>query len=463
MFNNDCIAYKGSIFYFKDSATFENLPKKRKEQSSTDCQYVYIKDGIVVVENGKIKAVGNYSDFRDQLDGIQLVDYTNKLITPGFIDTHHHATQSTIVAAYGEKLLEWLNDYVFPGESIYNDTQAARTDLSFFLDHLIRNGTTSAAAYGPLFYDAADIFFEELSKRNMRYIAGNIIMDFNSPDYLMLPTEKNYDITKKLIAKWHNKNRISFGIAPRFALACSEKMMELCGSLVKENPDIYIQTHLDENLAEVAEVKKIYPWSKNYLDVYHRYGLVNERTILGHCVHTTTAELELIKATGAIISWCPTSNNFLGSGLFNLEKSFQYTNKVTLATDWGGGNTLSMLRVMDDGYKVAMLNNYKFPSMLRWYMATLGAAKSLQMDDKIGNFSVGKEADFIVIDPDATAITKHRHQNVEDIFELLFILMSLGDERNIRATYIYGEPAYINRSSEQHAKSKTGSVSPIMA
>lgn len=435
--------YRGTIFYFKDTANFENLPRKVEELSAADKQFVYIEDGLMIVEDGKITAVDEYSVLLKKMNGLKVIDYKNKLITPGFIDTHQHAAQSAIVAAYGEKLLEWLEDYVFPGESVFKDDNDARKELNFFLDMLVKNGTTTAVSYGPLFYNATDIFFEELQKRNMRFITGNILMDINAPDYLRLTTQENYDNSLKLMKKWHNKSRLSYCISPRFALACSEEMLQLCGELKAQQPDAYIQTHLDENLAEVAQIKELYPWSKNYMDVYQHFGLVSDRTVFGHCIHTTEAELELFKQSNAIISWCPLSNNFLGSGLFNPERTFKYTTNVTLGTDWGGGNCLSMFAVMDEAYKVSMLNSYKLPSMVRWYFATLGAAKALKLSDKIGNLAVGKEADFIVIDPDASDYMKYRHSHVNNIFELLFILMTLGEQPNITATYIYGEPAYV--------------------
>ncbi len=211
-------AYRGMVFYFKDTANFENLPRKIEELSATNKHFVYIEDGLLVIENGKVAAVGEYSVLSKTLGDVKIVDYKNKLITPGFIDTHQHAAQSAIVAAYGEKLLEWLDDYVFPGESTYQNDDSARKDLNFFLDMLLKNGTTTAVSYGPLFYNATEIFFEELKRRNMRFITGNILMDINAPDYLRLTTQENYDNSLKLIDKWHNKNRLSYCISPRFAL-----------------------------------------------------------------------------------------------------------------------------------------------------------------------------------------------------------------------------------------------------
>jgi len=448
MSKNNKTAYRGAIFYFRDSATTENLPKADKTAGKE--HYVYHEDGVLVVESGKVKEVGSYAEMKNKIADIKTVDYKGKLITPGFIDTHQHAAQSAIVAAYGEKLLGWLDQYVFPSESTYSDPATARRELNFFLDQLLMNGTTTAVSYGPLFYEATDIFFEELNHRKMRFITGNVMMDRNSPDTLRLSAKENYDIAKKLIKKWHNKDRLSFCLSPRFAISCSDEMLELCGSLKKEHPDLYIQTHLDENLNEIKEVKKLFPWSKNYLDVYDHFGLNDSRSVFGHCIHLTDAELESFKKSKAIISWCPISNNFLGSGLFNIERALKYTTNITLGSDWGAGNTLSMFAVMDDAYKVSMLQNYKLASMVRWFFATLGAARALQIDDKIGNFEVGKEADFIVIDPAATLYMQYRREKVTDIFELLFILMTLGCDPNIHATYIFGEAAYLKKEKKDY-------------
>ncbi|MBA2654113.1 MAG: guanine deaminase [Gammaproteobacteria bacterium] len=447
---SDKIAYQGQIFSFKETATLANLSTVKPSSSEKDAHYTYIENGVVIVEGSKIYKIGSYEDLKDELSHIEIINYKNKLITPGFIDTHQHATQSGIVAAYGEKLLQWLQDYVFSGESRFVDEVYAKEHLGFFLDQLIRNGTTTAVSYGPLFLNATDIFFDELNKRNMRFITGNVLMDTNSPDSLRLTTQENYDNCKQLIAKWHNKNRLSYCISPRFALSCTDELLELCASLYKEYPDCYIQTHLDENESEVAETKQKYPWSKNYLDVYDHFGLVTERSIFGHCIHTQEAELELFKKSGAIMSWCPLSNNFLGSGLFDFARAKKYTDKITLGTDWGAGNSLCMLRVLDDAYKVAMLNSTKLPSMVRWYLATLGSARALQINDKIGTLTPGKEADFIVIDPDASPLLKYRKATIDNIFDLLFILMTLGSEINIKATYIAGTPAYIRNPHKEY-------------
>lgn len=433
------VAYRGSIFTFKPTATLANLPKKKTEINH---QYLYLEDGVLVVENGMISEIADYKDYKEELKDIKQIDYRGKLITPGFIDTHLHATQSQIVAVYGKQLIDWLKYYVFPAETRFQDLGHARQDFNFFLDQLIKNGTTTACLYGPLYYESSDLLFSELDKRNLRCIAGNTMADSHSPDALKLSKEKNYENAKKLLEKWHGKNRLSFCITPRFALTCSEELLEMCGALKQEFPDAYIQTHLSENLSEIEQVKKLFPWATSYLEVYDRYGLVTDQSIFGHCIYLTENEIEKINEKKSIISWCPTSNNFLGSGFFNFEKASKKIDQITLATDWGAGNTLSMFKVLDDAYKVSILNNHSLPSMIRWYLATLGSAKALKIGDKIGHFSKNTEADFIVIDYQKTAILKYRSQQVDDIFELLFLIMSLADDRNIAATYINGSCAY---------------------
>ena len=429
--------YRGTLFYFREDAELTNFCGEKKE----DARYVhFIEDGILVVEDGLIKEAGEYRELIKKYAGCPLTDYSGSLITPGFIDTHLHVTQSRIVAAYGEKLLEWLNNYVFPAEAAYTDPEVARKDINFFLTQLLKNGTTTACGYGPLRFEATDILFEELDRRNMRFISGNNMQDRNSPDYLCLSTEENLDVAERIIKKWHgNGGRQHYSLTPRFAYAASEELMEGAGVLKKQYPDIYIQTHIDENLAEIDGIKKLFPWSKNYLDVYDRFGLVTDKSIFGHCLYVTPEEYECLHDRQAIISSCPISNNFLGSGQFNFEKMMKYTDRITLGSDWAAGNTLSMMAVMDEFYKVSLLQDFKVYSMTRWFLATLGAAKSLGLDQYIGSFASGKEADFIVINPNADDVVKYRFNQVDDIFEMLFIIMTLGDSRLIQDTYVYGQ------------------------
>ncbi len=349
-----------------------------------------------------------------------------------------HVTQSGSVAAYGEKLLEWLKNYVFPCESAYRDNVVARKDINFLLGELLKNGTTTAAGYGPLNYEATDILFEELDRRNMRFIAGNTMQDRNSPPSLTLTARENYDTSRKIINRWHNHNRLSYAITPRFAFSSTEELLELSQALKNEHPDLYIQTHLNENHAEIEGTGKLFPWSKNYLHVYEHYGLATDKTIFAHCIHMTEPEYEAIADRKSIVSSCPVSNNFLGSGLFKFKDMKKYTDRITLGSDWAAGNTLSMLGVMDEFYKVSLLQDFKVYTMTRWFLCTLGAAKALGLSRFIGSFKPGKEADFIVIDPHATEMLSYRISTVKDIYELLFVLMTIGDERAIEDTYVFG-------------------------
>ncbi|MBE0648279.1 MAG: guanine deaminase [Bacteroidales bacterium] len=436
MKTTDLKLYKGNIFYFNENITLKDFSPDKEAPGRL---YHYIENGLLAVENGKIKAVGDYDTCIKDFQDAQIIDYSGKMITPGFVDTHLHVTQSGIVAAYGEKLLEWLNNYVFPCEAAYHDDLAARIDINFFLKELIKNGTTTACGYGPLKYKATDILFEELSRRNMRFITGNTMQDRNSPKYLSLPAKENYEIAREIILKWHNKGRLSYAITPRFAFSSSEELLGLAGALKMEFPDLYIQSHIDENFAEIEGIKKLFPWSKNYLDVYDRFGLATDKTIFGHCLHLTEDEYEGMRDKKVIISCCPISNSFLGSGLFNFRKMMEFTDRITLGSDWGAGNTLSMLAVLDEFYKISMLQDFKVYSMTRWFLATLGAAKSLGLSDFIGSFKPGKEADFIIIDPKATELLSYRSARVKNIYELLFVLMTLGDSSLIEETYIYGQ------------------------
>ena len=434
--NNDVKLYRGMVFYFKENTTLNEFSGLKEE----DIRFFnFYEDGVLAVENGIVKEAGEYNKLLRRYQNSEIIDYSGCLITPGFIDTHLHVTQSGVVAAYGEKLLEWLNSYVFPRESIYKDTESARKDINFFLNQLLKNGTTTACGFGPLRFEAADILFQELDKRNMRFITGNNMQDRNSPEYLCLSTKENIEVTEKLIKKWNGKaGRQHYAITPRFAYAGTEELLDTAGQLKRQYPELYVQTHIDENLNEIKSIKELFPWSRNYLDVYDKFGLVTDKSIFGHCIYITPEEYECFSDRGAIISSCPVSNNFLGSGLFNFKKMMEYTDKITLGSDWAAGNTLSMFAVMDEFYKISLLQDFKVYSMTRWFLSTLGSAKALGLDNYIGSFASGKEADFIVIDPSADDIVKYRFEMVDDIYEMLFILMTLGDTRLIKDTYVYG-------------------------
>jgi len=427
--------YRGAIFFFTKEASLYPFTGDKELDSRF---FHYIEDGILAVENGLVKEAGEYSDLVKKYAGSELKDYSGCLITPGFIDTHLHITQSGIVAAYGEKLLKWLESYVFPREALYHNEDEAREDITFFLEQLLKNGTTTACGYGPLTFAATDIVFDELSTRNMRFIAGNTMQDMNSPEYLKLSTKDNIEATEKMIKKWRGKGMLHYALTPRFAFSCTEELLDTTGQMKKQYPDLYIQTHINENLNEIKAIKEMYPWSKNYLDVYDKFGLVTDTSIFGHCIHVTEPEYECFRDRKAIISSCPVSNCFLGSGLFNFKKMMHYTDRITLGTDWAAGTTLSMLAVMDEFYKASIIQDFRVYTMTRWFLATLGAAKALGLDEYIGSFEPGREADFVVIDPGADDIVKYRTEMVDDIYEMLFIIITLGNGTLIKDTYVFG-------------------------
>jgi guanine deaminase len=406
----------------------------------------YIPDGLLVVENGRIKACGAYSSLQSQYLNLEITAYPDKLIVPGFIDLHIHYPQTEMIGAYGAQLLEWLNQYVFPTEGKFQDANHARSIAAFFLDELLRNGTTTALVLTTSFPHAVEILFEAAQQRKMRLLAGQVLMSRHVPDFLLNDPQTAYQQTKAQIQKWHGNGRLLYAITPRFAITSTEAELELAGSLKQEFPDVYVHTHLSENLKEIAFTAELFPDSKDYLHVYEQYGLVGDRSIFAHCVHLTESEFQRLSEAGAAIAFCPTSNLFLGSGLFKLHqaKSTQYPVKVGLATDVGAGTSFSMLRTMSDAYKMMQLQGQTIGVCKAFYLATLGAARSLSIDDKIGNFEVGKEADFIVLDLQSTPLMAIRNPNpqaqtLDEIAEKAFAMMILGDDRAVQATYVAGE------------------------
>ena len=399
----------------------------------------FLQDGLLVVEDGSVLELGDAGRLLDELaDGTPVVDYSGKLIVPGLIDCHVHYPQIDIIASYGERLLDWLNRYAFPGEMRFADEQYARDVAVTFVDELLANGTTTALVFGTVHRHSADAIFEAASARNMRLIAGKVMMDSNCPEELRDDPESAYQDSKALIERWHGKGRLGYAITPRFALTSSEAQLEAAGRLAAEYPDVWVHTHLAENHDEVDEISQLFPWSKSYLDVYDHFGLVRQRSVFAHCLHLIESECGTMASRGCAAAHCPTSNMFLGSGLFDLRRLRQMAIPVGLGTDVGGGTSLSLLKTMREAYKVLHLQEQPLPPSRAMYLATLGAAEALYLDDCIGNFRIGKEADFIVLDPAGTRISAHRTSTTSTIDELLFALIVLGDDRNVAATYLRG-------------------------
>jgi len=402
----------------------------------------YFEDGVLVVEDGRIAEVGAASSLLGSFSkDTRVEDLSGKLIVPGFVDCHVHYPQIDIIASYGEQLLDWLNRYAFPGEMRFADEQYARDVAHTFVDELGSNGTTTALVFATVHAHSADAIFEAAAAKGIRLIAGKVLMDANCPAELRDDPESAYGDSKKLIERWHGKGRLGYAITPRFALTSSEAQLDAAGRLAREYPDVWVHTHLAENHAEVERIATLFPWSENYLDVYDRFGLLRERSVFAHCLHLQESECKLMATKGGSAAHCPTSNMFLGSGLFDLRRLRDESIRVGLGTDVGGGTSLSLLKTMHEAYKVMHLQQQPLPPGRAMYLATLGAAEALYLDDRIGNFVAGKEADFVVLDPAGTAISAHRTSMTASISELLFALIVLGDDRNIAATYLQGRRA----------------------
>lgn len=405
---------------------------------------VYESDAVIVMEGGKITQVGRAQDILSSLDGVEVKHYTDSIIIPGFIDSHVHYPQTEIIGAYGEQLLDWLNNYTFIAEQGFKNKEHASEVAKVFLKEQFRNGVTSSTVYCTVFPQSVDAIFEEAAKYDMRIMAGKVCMDRNAPEALLDTPQRSYDESSALIKKWHNKGRAEYVITPRFVPTSTPKQMEMMQALAAENPDMLIQSHVSENVNEVAWVKDLCPKAKDYTDAYAQYGLVRPRAIYGHGIHLTDRELSVFSETGAAVAHCPTSNFFLGSGCLNVKKLRDKNRPVHvgLATDLGAGTSFSMLQTMNEAYKAAQMNGTPYTSLHSFYLASRGTAEALGLQDKIGTIAVGMEADLTVLNLKSTPIIDYRMKYAKDLEEALFIQMTLGDDRAIAATYVAGKEVY---------------------
>nr|WP_017679215.1 guanine deaminase [Pseudomonas chengduensis] len=400
--------------------------------------YEYFEDGILLIENGKVAQVGAAAELLPKLAGVEVQHYRDALITPGFIDTHIHYPQTGMIASYGEQLLDWLNTYTFPTERQFEDKAHASDVAAIFLKELLRNGTTTALVFGSVHPQSVDAFFEQADKLNLRMIAGKVLMDRNAPDYLTDTAESGYAESKALIERWHGKGRLHYAVTPRFAPTSTPEQLELAGKLLGEYPDLYMHTHLSENRKEIEWVKALFPERKGYLDVYDHHKLIGPRAVFAHGVHLCDDECKRLAETGSAVAFCPTSNLFLGSGLFDLNKLEEHGVRVGLGTDVGGGTSFSQLQTLNEAYKIMQLQGKKLDPFKSLYLATLGGANALYLDDKLGNFLPGKDADFLVLDYNATPLISYRMQQAKSLEERLFALTMLGDDRAVKETFAAG-------------------------
>lgn len=425
-------AYRGQVLHFLDD------PDVAGERA-----HAYHEDGVLLVADGRVVRACDWSAVGDALPaGTKVVGCAGLLLMPGFVDTHVHYPQSDIIASYGEQLLEWLERYTFPTERLFGNPEHAREVASFFLDELLRNGTTTAMVFATVHPESVEAIFDEARQRRMCIAAGKVLMDRNCPEFLRDTPESGFEDSQALIERWHGRDRLLYAVTPRFAPTSTDRQLELAGRLLDLHDGVLMQTHVAESLDEVRWVAELFPWSRSYLDVYDHFGLLRRGAVCAHCIHLDAEDLRRMAASGAAMSFCATSNLFLGSGLFDLDAARAHAIPVGIGTDVGGGTSFSMLRTLAESYKVAQLARQRLSPLSAFYLATLGGARALGLDDRLGNFAPGKPADFVVLDPAATPLMARRMERARGLVEELFVLMMLGDDRAVHATYVMGEPAW---------------------
>ncbi len=408
------------------------------EQPPAEC-LEYHPDALLVTEGGRITAFGAYDPALVPA-GATLTRYEGGILCPGFVDTHVHYPQLEMIAAYGEQLLEWLTRYTFPTEARFADPAHARAVAAFFLTELFRNGTTTASVYCTVHPVSVDAFFAAADQAGALMIAGKVMMDRNAPPALLDTAQRGFDESETLIRRWHGRGRLRYCVTPRFAPTSTAAQLDASAALLRGHDGLYLQTHLCENPAEIEWVRELFPDRATYLDVYAHAGLVGPRSVFGHGIHVHEGDFCTCHAAGAALAHCPTSNLFLGSGLFRLADAMDPRRpvRVGLGTDVGAGTSLSQLRTLGEAYKVAALRGNRLGAVQAFWLATLGGARSLYLDDRIGRLAPGYDADFCVLDPKATPLLAFRTGHCADPAALLFVLMTLGDDRAIRATYVAG-------------------------
>jgi len=458
------VAIRGAFFDFIDD------PWKHVGHEETSARFN--PDGLMVIEDGKIKAFGPYDQVFPKYSGVSITHVKERLILPGFIDGHIHVPQTRVLGAFGQQLLPWLNKWVFPEEKKYKDRAYAKEGTRGFFENLIASGTTTCQAFTTTSPVATEEFFEEATRRNMLVLGGVTGMDRFAPPDSMSSADDFYKDSKRLIEKYHRKGRNLYAITPRFALGATPDLLKACQRLKQEHPDCWVNTHISENPSEIRGVKEFHQ-CQDYLGVYEKYSLVGKKFSGGHGVWLSDDEFRRIARADASVTFCPLSNLFLGSGLFRLGRATDPDHRIRLSfgTDMGGGNRFSMINVLDEAYKVGMVNNTLLDGSVdpRWedpeesernklspyrafYSVTLGGAHGLYIDDRVGNFEPGKEADFVTLDWNvgqramvwhgSLLVGKKGPTTMQEAADLLFSIMVIGDDRNVDETWIMGKQAY---------------------
>ena len=421
------------------------LSFRRAPQSLDDSDsYTYETDGGILVDDGRIAAVGDYATVKACAPAnVTEIDHRPHLIMPGFVDTHLHFPQMQVIGSYAADLLEWLNTYTFAEECRFVESAHAARIAGHFYDELIRHGTTTGVAYCSVHKASADAYFSEALKRGMCMVGGKVMMDRNAPQGLLDTPQTGYDETRQVIAEWHGKGRNHVAITPRFAITSTPEQMEAAGALAREFPDLHIQTHLSENHEEIRYSLELYPEAADYTDIYARYGLLGAKTLFGHCIHLSEREADAMSEAGSVAVHCPTSNLFLGSGLFPLKQLARRDRpvRVSVATDIGGGTSYSMLRTLDEAYKIQQLLGERMNPLESYYYMTRGNAEALSLAERIGTLEPGTDADLVVLNASATPAMALKMEVTRSLVDELFLMQTMGDDRVIAETYVGGRAA----------------------
>jgi guanine deaminase len=458
-------AIRGTFFDFTDD------PWKHIGKEPDSARFV--QDGMLVTKNGLVEDFGPFAEVSRRHPGVQITHIQKRLILPGFIDGHVHFPQVRVLGAYGNQLLDWLQNWIFPEEIKYNDRDYSKAAAKRFFDAMLAGGTTTALSFTTSNPTSAEELFEEAARRNMRMIAGLTGIDRFAPPEVCITPDYFYKETQKLIERYHRKGRNLYAITPRFAVGCTQEMMEACHKLKLANPDCWVNTHISENPSELRTAKTFFSDCDDYTHVHAKHGLLGPKFVAGHGVWLSNDEFRRFSAAGAAVAFCPLSNLFLGSGLFRIGRATdpEHPVRIAMGCDVGGGNAFSMIRVLEEAYKVGLCNNTmldgsvnpreqdlaeaersKLSPYRAFYLATLGGARALYLDEHLGNFEKGKEADFVVLDWNAGQLAMSWHQslvapesgpaNMDQAAQLLFGVMACGDDRNVDETWIAGNRLY---------------------
>lgn len=425
---------RGSILDFPDATP------SAPDVGASDARF--LEDGVLAIDAGHVAGLLETAAARAagwDVDGA--VDHRGRLIVPGFIDAHVHFPQVDMIGAWGEQLMGWLERHTFPAEARHADRAFSEEQAEHFLDALLAHGTTTAVCYATVHAHSADALFAAAEQRRMRLVAGKVLMDRNAPAELCDTAASGAADSEALIRRWHGTGRLGYAVTPRFAPTSTPAQLEAAAELCRTHPGVLMQTHLSENTGEIAWVRELFPERRDYTDVYHHFGLLGPGALLGHGIHLSDAELAVLAETGSHVVFCPSSNQFLGSGLLDLERLDAAGVDVAIASDIGAGTSLSMLATAAAGYEVLQLRGQRFDPFRALYQLTLGNARSLGMAAHIGNFEPGREADLVVLEPQATPLLARRMVDCEDLADRIFAFMVFGDDRVIAETRILGEIA----------------------